>query len=313
MRTTFGVFSSIIATTLLYVVVCVAAIQLVFLRPTTYISALQTENAYERVLADQTEISLCDNAIASDVCIVRIQDIFTPDWLQQQVEPLIINVFAVLNSPETTINDLTAEISLVEPKSTLLESLSTNTAGQQFGIEIGEILESFPNTIPLKTVLVAPNKITSGEFSDINDASVLEDDKVDMITAQLDAVQETVYWLKIATFGMVIAIVALFVLIVLLFVSGRSKLKALGWTFLLPGLGLAVSGAVVVFVNEPIAALAIANLPEQFSNSSITLVSDITSEIITRYSWYILIPGISYIVLAVLLFSSSLFFNKKTI
>lgn len=160
MRTTFGVFSSIIATTLLYVVVCVAAIQLVFLRPSTYISALQNENAYERILANQTEISLCDNAIASDVCTVRIQDIFTPDWLQQQVEPLIINVFSVANNPKSTINDLTAEISLIEPKAKMSESLGDtmgqDSYGEYFGTTANEIVESFPSSIPLKTVLVAP-------------------------------------------------------------------------------------------------------------------------------------------------------------
>lgn len=317
MRTTFGVFSSIIATTLLYLVVCLVAVQLVFLRPTNYVSVLQTQNAYERILDNQTEVSLCNNPVASDVCTVNLKDVFTAEWLQRQVEPLILNVFDVANSPEATIDDLTAEISLTEPKSKLSESLNATMAqdsiGQQFGIEANEIVESFPNTIPLKTVLVAPEKITNGEFSDINVTSALEDDKVDVVSAQLDAVQESIHWLKIATWGMAITIVVLIIFVSLLFVSGRSKLKALGWTFLLPGLGLTISGAIVVFVNKPIASLVIANLPEQFSSSSVTLVSDITREIITTYSWYILIPGASYIIFSILFFSLSLLFNRKTI
>ncbi|MDP3970763.1 MAG: hypothetical protein Q8P90_03610 [bacterium] len=335
MRAFTAVICTLLISVTLFVLIPLSALRFTALNKNFYINTFTEINAYQK------SITIIDKnySVNTGNDIIQISDFVTANWLQSTSEQIIIAVFDVINTPNTTIQDIDTTISLATPKQNLedkmsssfddaiknaenydtlegdLENLPLNNEGDI--VDIKDITEKIPEKINLNYLianLVNGNDLESlvlGTKDNENNDNVYAEDNVEILNLQLSAIQQTVKTAKIAVIAIFTFLLFLITVTIFLYKIGSSKLLGVGWAVIIPGFIETVLGIILIFSNTFFIELfQIENiLPSDWG----LLGVDITTVLLEKIGLFITITSLtSFLIGAVLIILGYIYKKKST-
>ena len=257
------------------VIVTQAALSL-WLDPTIYQQAFQEADAYNRTTVALNELITNEYSIS--------QPLLTSVWLEQQVNRLISDLLLLITTPQQTLQNWPAKISLHEPKQALTTVVS-QVADYELADEMVS-LSQLPEEIALNQLLVA-NLTQTDPFNPAADQFVAP--VVQQFEQQLSSTQESLDRLKhLVLFGW--ASIAIFAFgLVLLWPGGRGKSRSLGVSLAVPS-GSVLSLGVLLQTNTPLllGLTPLVLLPKPWQS----IVADIVIVLLKKFGWTLVLSSL---------------------
>lgn len=306
--------------------IILSSLQFTLLNETFYVDVLRQANTYDRtitILSNNVQ-SLTNfesfpggSEFSSSIQQALIQAV-TPVWLQAQIETIIQTGLAVVSTPGHTVADITATISLSEPKAALLPVLLSFEAQRPEGLSTPEWLQLFndrtPNDIPIRYLIAAAVNKESLYENTATMALPGEDffatENVQIVDKQLATVQNSVQWLKKITYGTAIVSIVMFIALFIFAKGARSKFASLGVTLWIGSIGIALSAAGMYFSRGMLTSFVSSQLP--VSSDWLILIKDILDTLIKQYSTYLLWPSLVGLGLGTVFYIISKFIKKPS-